>query len=62
MTVEQLVSRVLTLMSQGHGQKEIVVCSELPRGTEKHTRVLITNVTVDPDDGVVEVEAVTEIR
>lgn len=62
MTVEQLASRLLALMTQGHGQKDIVVCPELPRRSVPHTRVEITNVTVDPDDGRVEVEAITEIR
>jgi len=61
-TVEQLASRLLALMSQGHGQKDIVVCPLLPRRTDPHTRVDITNVTVDPDDGRVEIEAITEIR
>ena len=62
MNVEQLAARMLALMSQGHGQKQVVVCPMLPRRTDPHTRVDITNVSVDPDDGVVEVEAITEIR
>lgn len=62
LTVEQLAARLLALMTQGHGQKDIVVCADLPRRGSPHTRVEITNVTVDPDDGLVEVEAITEIR
>jgi hypothetical protein len=60
--VEQLATRLLALITQGHGQKDIVVCPELPRRSAPHTRVEVTNVTVDPDDKVVEIEAITEIR
>jgi hypothetical protein len=58
-TVEQLAARLLALMTQGHGQKDVVVCPDLPRRGAPHTRVEITNVTVDPDDGRVEVEAIS---
>lgn len=59
MTVEQLASRLLALMTKGHGPKDIVVCPELPRRGAPHSRIEITNVTVDPDDGKVEVEAIS---